>query len=310
MATSAIQRILVCGATGQQGGAVVKALLAHPPFFPHEILALTRKASSHSAQKLASNPKVKIIEGDLSDSNAIFEKAGGKDSVWGVFLVTLPSMKKLQAGVEDKEVTQGKAMFDAAKANGVKHFVFSSVDRGGDEKSWNTPTNIPHFITKHDIELYIREQIAGSDMTYTILRPVAFMDNYKPGFQGRIFAAAWAQLGQKKLQLVATSDIGVIGAQALSNPTSEDYKNQAIGLAGDDITQEEGNQSMWDAKKRPIVQSYSFLASFFLWMVADLGIMFGWFKSDGYGCDLEKCKRLNPKMKDFKTWLAEESTHQ
>ena len=310
MSASEVKRILVCGATGQQGGAVVKALLARPPFFPHEILALTRKSSSPAAQRLASNPKVKVIEGDFGHSAAIFEKAGGRNSVWGVFLMTLPSMKKLQPGVEDKEVTQGKAMFDAALENGVKHFVFSSVDRGGDEKSWDAPTDIPHFITKHDIELYIREKIKGSDMTYTILRPVAFMDNYKPGFFGRFFSAAWAQMGQKKLQVVATSDIGIFAAQALSDPESGNYKNKAIGLAGDDITQEEANQAMWEAKRRPMVQSYWFIASFLKWMVADLGLMFRWFENDGYGCDIEKCRKLNPEMKDFKTWLKEESAHQ
>lgn len=310
MSSTEVRRILVCGATGQQGGAVVKALLAKPPLFPHEILAVTRKASSPAAQKLALNPKIKVIEGDLDHSSAIFEKAGGKGSVWGVFLVTLPSMKKLQPGVEDKEVTQGKAVVDAALENGVKHFVFSSVDRGGEEESWSTPTNIPHFITKHDIELYLRDKTNGSAMTYTILRPVAFMDNYKPGFFGRFFAAAWAQMGQKKLQLVATSDIGTFAAQALSDAENAEYKNKALGLAGDEITQDEGNQAMWDAKHRPMVQSYWLLVSFFKWMVADVGIMFKWFETDGYGCDLQKCRKLNPNMKDFKTWLEEESAHQ
>lgn len=306
---SEVKKILVCGATGQQGGAVIKALLADPPFFPHEILALTRKASSPAAQKLASNPKIKVIEGDLEHSSAIFEKAGGKNSIWGVFLVTLPSMKKLQPGVEDKEVTQGKAFFDAALENGVKHFVFSSVDRGGDEKSWDTPTDVPHFITKHEIEQYIREKTQGSDMTYTILRPVAFMDNYKPGLFGRFFAAAWAQLG-RKLQVVATSDIGYFGARALADYDNKEFRNEAIGLAGDDLTQEEANQAMWEAKHRPMIQSYWLLASLFKWMVGDLGLMFRWFETVGYGCDIEKCRRLNPKMKDFKTWLQEESEHQ
>lgn len=306
-----VKRILVCGATGKQGGAVVKALLDHPPWFPHEILALTRKSSSAAARKLASNAKVKVIEGDLEHSPAIFEKAGGKGSVWGVFLVTIPSMKRSKPGVEDTELTQGKALFDAALENDVKHFVFSSVDRGGDVKSWDNPTNVPHFITKHEIELHIRDyvqaKVGGNDMTYTILRPTAFMDNYSPGMPGRIFAAAWAQLGQKKLQVVATSDIGFFAAKAFSESQSDDYKNKAIGLAGDDINQAEANESMWRAKRRPMVQSYWVFAYLFKWMVADLGIMFKWFETDGYGCDLEKCKRLNPQMKDFKTWLKEES---
>lgn len=310
MSQSGPRKILVCGATGQQGGAVVKALIAENFSYPIEILALTRNTASAAAKKLESDPKVSLLAGDLDNVPAIFEAAGGKDSIYAVFLVTLPSMKKLQPGVVDKEVAQGCAFFDYALANGVKHFVFSSVDRGGDVKSWDTPTKIPHFITKHDIELHIREKSAGQDMTYTILRPVAFMDNYRANMIGRIFAAAWAQMEPKKLQMVATRDIGVIAAKALKNPESEDFKNTAIGLAGDDIAQSQGNQAMWDAKGRPMIQSYWFIASFLKWAIADVGVMFKWFEDEGYGADLQKCKKLNPGMMDFKTWLKEESKHQ
>jgi uncharacterized protein YbjT (DUF2867 family) len=80
------RKILVTGATGKQGGAVVKALLNHPPDFDYVILALTRNVSSPKAKALASNPKVELISGDLDDCDAIFEKAGGKGSIWGVFL--------------------------------------------------------------------------------------------------------------------------------------------------------------------------------------------------------------------------------
>lgn len=309
MTVTPLRRILVCGATGKQGGAVVKALLENPPSFPHEILALTRKATSPSAKKLATNPTVKILSGDLDNAPAIFKSAGGKDSIWAIFLVTMPSMKKLQPGVVDKEVVQGTAMFDAALDNGVKHFVFSSVDRGGDVKSWSTPTKIPHFITKHEIELHIREKANASQMTYTILRPVAFMDNYMPGLVGRIFAAAWAQMGPKKLQFVSTRDIGIIAAKALSEPDSIEFRNEAIGLAGDELTQKEGSSAMWTAKGRPMIQTYWFIASFVKWAVSDLGVMFKWFETEGYGASIEKCRKLNPLMLDFKTWLTEESKH-
>lgn len=310
MSDSTPRKFLVCGATGQQGGAVVKALLAQHFSYPIEILALTRNVTSAAAKKLESDPKVSLLAGDLNDVPAIFEAAGGKDSIYAVFLVTLPSMKKLQEGVVDKEITQGCAMFDYALANGVKHFVFSSVDRGGDEKSWDTPTKIPHFITKHEIEQHIRDKAAGqSEMTYTILRPVAFMDNYRPNIIGRIFAAAWAQMEPKKLQLVCARDIGIIAAKALKDPGSEEFKNKAIGLAGDDIAQSEGNEAMWAAKGRPMVQTYWFIASFLKWAVGDVGVMFKWFEEEGYGADLQKCKRLNPDMMDFKTWLKEESKH-
>ena len=309
MSTTGTRRILVTGATGKQGGACIKALLASPPSYPHEILALTRNTSSKSAQALSSHSNVKLIAGDLDNVPAIFEATGGKDSIWGIFLVTMPSMKKLKEGIVDKEVKQGTTLFDAAQENGVKHFVFSSVDRGGDVKSWDTPTKIPHFITKHQIELHMRDHINTSVMSYTIIRPVAFMDNEQPGQFGRLFAAMWAQMGDVKLQLVATKDIGVFAAKALCEPENEDFKNQAISIAGDSMTQNEGNEAFWKVVRRPMVQSWWILGYLLKWVISDVGVMFKWFEDEGYGADIEKCKRINPKMLDFETWVKEESYH-
>ena len=185
-----VRKILVTGATGQQGSAVIKALLASPPPFPYEIIALTRNASSASATAVAkNNPKITLLEGDVDHSETFFEKAGGRDAIWGVFLVTVPSMKK---GEESKEEEQGKKVVDAALNNGVKHIVFSSVDRGVDGET--DPTPIPHFITKHNIEKHLQERAADSDMSWTILRPVAFLENLNGNF-GKMFAAMWRNMG-------------------------------------------------------------------------------------------------------------------
>lgn len=304
-----VRRILISGATGKQGNAVLQALLANPPPFDYEILALTRKAKSPSAQRLASNPKVKVIEGNLDNVPAIFEAAGGKGSVWGVFSMQLPSMKKLKEGVVDREVTQGCALFDGAVANGAKHFVYSGVDRGG-EKSFDNHTPIPHFRTKCDVELHIRDKVKETDLTWTILRPVAFMDNLAPNFIGRVFAAMWAQMGLKKLQLVAVKDVGIIAAQALAHSENEEYRNKAITLVGDDLSQAEASGIFTQVKGRQMIQSYWFIANFVKWMVPDLGIMFKWFEDEGYGGNIEKCRKLNPGMLDFKMWLAQESKFQ
>lgn len=139
------RNILVTGATGKQGGAVIKALLAKPPPYDFHILALTRKTTSSAAQALAANPKVTLVEGDLENAGDIFTKAGGVGSVFAVFCVVLPSMKK---NTEGQETRQGTNLVDAALANDVKHFVYSSVDRGGPNKSEVDATNVPHFITK------------------------------------------------------------------------------------------------------------------------------------------------------------------
>src|SRR6201995_3226435 len=139
------RKILVSRATGKQGGAVVKALLANPPPFDYQILALTRKTTSNAAKALASNSRTTLIEGDLDDCEAIFKKAGGVGAVWGVFCVTFPN---LQSKVEGLETKQGNALVDAAVENKVKHFVFTSVDRGGSDKSEVDATYVAHFVAK------------------------------------------------------------------------------------------------------------------------------------------------------------------
>lgn len=140
-----VRNILVTGATGKQGGAVVKALLAKPPSYDFQILALTRKATSPAAKALAANPKVTLVEGDLGDAGSIFTKAGGVGSVFAVYCVTLPSFKKT---IDNEETKQGNNLIDAAISHEVKHFVYSSVDRGGPEQSDVDATDVPHFISK------------------------------------------------------------------------------------------------------------------------------------------------------------------
>lgn len=160
------KKILVTGATGKQGGAVIDALANHPDF---TLLAQTRNASGPGAQKLQSKGKnIKIVQGDQEDVPALFkaaqEAAGG--SLWGVYSVQISQGKGV---THDGEINQGKAMVDEAVKAGVKHFVYSSVERGGDEASWNTETPIPHFQSKYVIERHLRDS-AGS-MQWTVLRP-------------------------------------------------------------------------------------------------------------------------------------------
>ncbi|RQM07430.1 hypothetical protein DH86_00002873, partial [Scytalidium sp. 3C] len=81
-------------------------------------------------------------------------------------------------GIEER---QGKAIIDASIENKVKKFVYSSVDRGGETSSSN-PTDVPHFISKHNIEQYLFQQAKGNSLQWTVLRPVAFFENLVPGF--------------------------------------------------------------------------------------------------------------------------------
>lgn len=79
--------LLITGATGKQGGAVIRSLLARKADF--QILALTRDVNSPSAKRLASSsPAIKLLQGDLDHAETIFQSAKlVAPSIWGVFSV-------------------------------------------------------------------------------------------------------------------------------------------------------------------------------------------------------------------------------
>ncbi len=249
-----------------------------------------------------------MVAGDLNDCDAIFAQTGGKGSIWGVFLVTVPDMaQKAAAGTEE---IQGNNLIDAAIENDVKHFCYTSVDRGGPGTSDTNPTPIAHFISKHNVELHLQEKAQGTDMTWTILRPVAFMENLGPNMFGRVFAAMWRGIGDKPLQLVSTTDIGIFAAEAFGSSYTDEYNNRAISLAGDELTQEAANEIFWRAMGRPMPEAYWFMGAFLQKMIKEVGIMFKWFKEEGYGADINQCKNLNSGMLNLEAYLKEESGFQ
>ena len=177
------KNLLITGATGKQGGAVISALLASRSAADFQIYAVTRNPSSSAATALASKANVQVIKGDLDDPESLFKAAGV--NIWGVYSVQVP-MGKGQTPVTEER--QGKQLVDAALAHGhVKKFVYTSADRGG-AKSSSDPTNIPHFISKFRIEKHLQEKVQGSNIDYSIFRPVAFMENFTNDFPGKAFS--------------------------------------------------------------------------------------------------------------------------
>ena len=131
------RNILVVGATGKQGTALIKALLnpniPNAPNTEHHyhIYALTRKASSHSAAYLLAEESVTLVEGNLdspSSISAIFDSAKTKGGIWGVFAVL--AYPGLGANADGEE-RQGKLLADLALRFGVEVFVYSSAARSG-----------------------------------------------------------------------------------------------------------------------------------------------------------------------------------
>src|SRR6266540_1476573 len=208
--------ISVTGATGQQGGAVARKLLADG----WKIRALTRDLDKPAAQALA-NAGAELIAGDM-DSRSELDAAF--DGAYGVFSVQnfwLPNVGF------NGEIQQGKNVADAAKAAGVGHLVYSSVGsahRGMGQK---------HFESKWIIEQYIQ----SLNIPYTILRPVGFMDNYNWS-RAQILNGTFTGLGlrsDKEVQSIAVEDIGVFAALAFANP--DKYLGKTIELAGDELTE-------------------------------------------------------------------------
>ncbi|KAI0602384.1 NAD(P)-binding protein [Biscogniauxia sp. FL1348] len=318
------RKILVVGATGQQGSAVLEALSdftsSSTPIAPKpKILALTRSAASSKARALSSkypNLDLEVVEGNTRDPNPIFT---AHPDITSVFSYTLPP----------DEVPQARALIDAAataapsREGSSMHFVFSSVDRGGEPKSWDTPTDVTHFREKHEIELHLRAA-AGADgkkkknkkksMTYTILRPVAFMDNLNPTSPfGAAFASLWATMPRDtKLQLVSVRDIGRVAARALLFPEKDRYRNRAIGLAGDELTLLDARAVYRRVAGLQLPQAWGIVGWGMRWAVGDVGAMFRWFETSGYGVDVGKLRREQEKekeggMQNFETWLRESS---
>lgn len=293
-----LRRILVTGATGKQGGALVSALLKSQPDPPFHLVALTRSANSAKAQALAQKTNVSVLEGDLDDCVSIFKKFS--EPFHGVFGVTTPIKG------DEVEEKQGKALVDAAAANGVKHFVFTSVDRGVNSDTDATP--VPHFQSKFNIENHLKAVAAKTrQMDWTIIRPVFFMENLSPGFLGKACATIWELNGSdRKLQMVSTVDVGILAADAFKY--QEQYASKALNLATDSLSPNEAKAIFKRVIGQDLPTTYHLVGKLIRWMLhKQLGIMFQWFVDVGFGANPNEFRSKFPEMQGFEKWLKKSS---
>ena len=272
------QPILVTGATGQQGGAVARTLLAKG----QKVRVMTRHP-----EKAASLAKAgaEIVQGDLTNQ-AILQMA--LRGVHGVFAMSTP----FEAGME-AEVRQGIMLADAAKQAGIAHYVYTSVG------SAHRNTGIPHFESKWKVEQHI-QQIG---LPATILRPVWFMENFttfaKPSAEGVLMLP---MKPARKLAMVALKDIGEFGAAAFLRPN--DFLGQAIDLAGDDLTMPETAALLTKAMGRPIRFQEFQMDQAEAAMGHDLATMFRWFNEVGYAIDIPAVKqKFGMPLTTFAEWI-------
>ena len=267
--------VLVTGATGQQGGATARHLLAHG----WSVRALTRDPNSPPAQALG-EAGAEVVQGDLGDRTSLDRALSG---VYGVYSMQTPYL-----GV-DAEERQGKALADAASAAGVQHFVYASV--GGAERN----TGIPHFESKWGIEKHVHEL----GLPATVLRPVFFMENFNPQRES-ILNGTFTSRGlkpDKRLQLIASDDIGAFAALAFANP--QDYIGQSLELAGDELTEPQMVETMAKVIGRPV----SIVPADGPPRNEDLVKMMDWFNEKGYEADIPALRARYPGLMTFETWL-------
>jgi uncharacterized protein YbjT (DUF2867 family) len=271
--------ILITGATGKQGGATIRSLAGSG----FDLRAMTRKPNSEAARDLK-NRGITVVEGDLDDEASLTRAL---DGAWGVYAV----QNTWEAGVENEE-TQGHRLARLAKAAGVQHYVYASVG------SAHRKTGIPHFDNKARVEDTVR---ALGFPSYTIIRPVFFMENLvTPWFlNGDTLYAAMKP--ETVLQMIAVEDIGKYGARAFTDPALE---NRALDIAGDAATMPQAVQVLSKALGRTI--------SFVEVPIGDVrknsedfAIMLEWFGTTGYDVDIAgNAREFGIKPTTLAEWAA------
>ncbi len=282
-----LKTILVAGATGRQGGAVIQQLLKnkmHPR-------ALSRTPNGVAARELASKG-IEVVQGDMSDPQSLTYAMKGCDGVFSI-------QNYFEYGAE-KEVMYGRNMVDAAKKSGVSHFIYNSVCNA------DCNTGIPHFETKNTIEQYIKK----IGLYWTIFRPVKFMENYyiPQVFKGIIGGKFFDSIKSgKKHQVIAVADIGSYVAAAFVNP--EKYGGRTIEIAGEELSNEEVARSMSEVLGRTVIFKRLPLIVTRLAMDKDMFLMFKWFNEKGFTADMEKARQEFPTVKptSLHQWMLNEN---
>ncbi|KAG5985440.1 hypothetical protein E4U55_000002 [Claviceps digitariae] len=178
--------LTVFGATGNQGGSVIRAILADENLSREfTIRGVTRDVNKPAAQDLAAKG-VELVKADMSSAD---EALPAVQNAHTVFLVT-NFWETMSAAAE---VAQGKAVADAAKAAGVKHLIFSSLMDVA-QASGGRLSHVTHFDSKARIEEYIR----ASGVPCTFVQPGVFMSNLF-GFIRKDPAAAGGEEEHKRL---------------------------------------------------------------------------------------------------------------
>ncbi|KAF8808741.1 NAD(P)-binding protein [Phlegmacium glaucopus] len=257
--TSPPKTVLIVGATGRQGRAVISALFSRTNF---RILALTRNASAASSKSLIQRrwtiepveALLELVQGDLDKPETIRKifTAEGYGNIAAVFVaLAFPGL----GANADGEARQGILLADLALEYSVSHFIFSSVERGGESFDDNLTLD---RAAKVKIERHIKG-LTDKGLRWTILRPGFFMENFD-GTVGKITTAV-IRCGLQPntlLQLIAVDDVGHIAVAVLLDP--EPHIHKVIVVVGDFLTTQQLFQAHENATERSLPAVPNFVA--------------------------------------------------
>ncbi|KAI0448912.1 NMRAL1 protein [Xylaria acuta] len=166
---SAKKIITVFGATGNQGGAIVKQFLNDSQLNKiWAVRGVTRDVSKDSAKKLASEG-AEVVAADLNDKESLLKAVAGSDTVFAV----TNYWEKLDMALEEQ---QGRNIADASKEAGVKHLIWSSLLDITKLSNGKLP-HVYHFDSKAHVEEYIR----SIGVPATFFMPGLYMPNIPGG---------------------------------------------------------------------------------------------------------------------------------
>jgi uncharacterized protein YbjT (DUF2867 family) len=300
--------IAVIGATGSQGGGLARAILADPNG-GFAVRAITRDTNKDNAKALASQG-AQVVSANLDDVESLKKAFAGAH---GVYAVT--NFWEHFSG--EKEKAQAKNIAEAAKAAGVKHVIWSTLE---DTRKLMDPSDkrmpmlqekyrVPHFDAKAEADSYF----AGLPVTYLVTS--FYWDNlYMFGLapkKGDDGVYSWTfPMGNSKLAGIAVEDIGKV-AYGIFKAGSQ-YIGKTVGITGENLTINEMSEKLskglgigpvkYNAVEANTYRSFGFPGA------DEMGNMFQIY------CDFEKqvcgarsadvARQLNPQLQSFDQWLA------
>ena len=302
--------IAVVGATGAQGGGLVRAIL-NDPNGGFQVRAITRDINSDKARELAALG-AQVVAADVDDVESLKRAFKG---AYGAYCVTF-----FWAHFSpEKEIAQATAMAHAAKDAGVQHAIWSTFE---DTRKWVplSDNRMPTLLGKYKVAHFDAKSEANHVFTdlgvpTTFLLTSFYWENLiyfgagpKKGPDGKL--AITYPMGDKKLPGMSSEDIGKC-AYGIFKKSSE-YIGKTVGIAGEHLTGAQmataltkalGQDVRYNDVSADVYRGFGFPGA------EDMGNMFQ-FKRDFEQVytgarNLEVSRSLNPTLQTFEGWLAQ-----